>query len=343
MKFWSLVFITLLLLTFFPLRSGSLPTKKANSLCKNLKPILCAYFLGDKSMLPKKVIKIHREMNLLHLMTPSGLHLGSLLLIVLFLCKVPQFFGRVSWHSEKVLYGALILLGVSTFTLQGIDSFKRMILFALIRKFPFKTFTKKSAFLLTFLISAFFGQLQENPLSFCFSFLFLGILLFSSNRFLMLISLFLSQAFISEWMGKPFSILTSLIGLLLSSIAPFLFISFLPEIIFPILPLSDLWVMTLTVLHKTFRTLLPFFFLISVPIHYHFGRPRLFKLAIFFTLLLTPKIVTPNLKGNSFNAPPPSNYIKRKQLKDKILFIYHNDMRCYAKLLGDHWRTYCYK
>lgn len=345
MKFWPLVFLTLTLLSLFqaPKSSYSFNNSQEKIDCKTIKPILCAYFLGNKLGLSRKVIKAHREMNLLHLMTPSGLHLSSLLLLIGLCSKISQrFFKKKIFLLEDKRY-SLFLLAFLTYPLDGIDSFKRMILFALLRLFPYFRVSQKSAFFLTFLICAGMGQLENNPLSFSFSFLFLGILLFSQNKLFLFINLLLAQAFISEWMENPFSPTTAIIGLILSSLSPILFIGFLPELIFPDLPFSSWWLSFLENIHTALRLPFPFIFLSSIPIFYFALRRKPLRLAICLVFLLTPQVLTPNRSGASFPSPPPRGFKKKETRKNKMILTYENKMRCHVKILGDEWRSYCYK
>ncbi|MCR9203308.1 MAG: hypothetical protein NXH75_01940 [Halobacteriovoraceae bacterium] len=345
MKFWPLVFLTLTLLSLFqaPPRSFAFDNSKEKIDCKNIKPILCAYYFGNKKGLPRKIIKAHREMNLLHLMTPSGLHLSSLLLLIAFFSKTSQRFFKKDIPVLQDKRYSLFLLALLTYPLDGIDSFKRMILFALLRLFPFLQISQKKAFFLTFLICAGAGQLENNPLSFSFSFLFLGILLFSQNKLFLFINLFLAQAFISEWMGNPFSPLTAIAGLILSSFSPLLFIGFLPELFFPNLPFSSWWLSFLKSIHLTLRFPFPFIFLTSIPLFYFTFKPKLLRLAIPLVILLTPQILTPNRSGASFPSPPPRGFLNKEITKNKMILTYENKMRCHVKILGDEWRSYCYK
>lgn len=348
MRFWPLFFLTLTLLSLFPakkrefisLTDGHGPSLNSYLPCPESKPLLCSYLFGKKSAVPKRLMKVHREMNLLHLMTPSGLHLGSLLLLYgIFLKVLKRRFNNLP-HSKSL---PLYILSILTFPLTGVDSFKRMIIFGILRDqtlFPLKT---KATFFITFLLAILIGQLSKNPLSFCFSFLFLGILLFSPNRLFSFIYLLLAQAFIGEWMGNAFSPLSAFIGLLLSFLSPFLLILFIIEYFFNFLPFSEMWGILLFWIHNILSFKLPLIFLISVPALYFLGKPRLFRWAITLVILLTPTLLNPNLKGVAYPALPPKGFINKKEVKGKVVLHYENQMKCWGKLLGDSWRTHCYK
>lgn len=345
MRFWPLLFLTLTLMSLFQ-PQGRVDFENPNSRrihCPFEKPILCAYFLGQKSEVSRSLLQIHREMNLLHLMTPSGLHLGSLLLLLSLISKVSKrSIKRTFFFLEDKRY-CLFLLATFTYSLEGIDSFKRMILFALLRLLPFSKISQKTAFFLTFLICACAGQLSENPMSFSFSFLFLGVLLFSKNRLFLFLSLFFGQAFISEWMGNSFSPLTAVVGLILSGLSPFLFISFLPELVFPTLPISNTWISLLGSIHNFLRFPLPLIFLTSIPILFFLLKPKVLRVALPLSLFFTLGDLSPNLKGSSFPSPPPFGFSKMEQKENKFILTYGNKLKCHSKLLGDEWRTNCYK
>ena len=151
--------------------------------------LINAYFTGRKNELPKKVKSVHKTLNLQHLMTPSGLHLASLLFVLSLVVKSP-----------RIIFFALILLGVILFPFSGLDSLKRMILFGVLRKNPLLPFSLKGSFLATFLLCFASGQYFSNPLSFCLSFVFIGALIYSPNKFLTFIFLLIIQALLSHWL-----------------------------------------------------------------------------------------------------------------------------------------------
>lgn len=332
MRFWPLIFLTFLLLSLFQQNASRPPSK--NKECPFHKPILCAYFLGNKSLVQKEVIRIHRQLNLLHLMTPSGLHLNSLLILV-------AFFFRRKRTKGWFWFLSLSLLGLMTYPYDGIDSFKRMILFALLRSFPFLNIRK--SFFLTFLFAGIFGQLNQNPLSFCLSFIFLGVLLFSPSRVTTFLFLFLAQALMGGWMGNSFHPISAIAGLLLSMVSPLLFLTFLPELIFPSLPISNCWLIFLRYLAHFTHYSLPFSLLVFTPFLYFLPKKNMRALALGLTLLFLTSNLSPNMKGGRFNSPPPKNFLTRKEISDGVRHTYRNGMRCYSKILGDEWRTYCYK
>ena len=93
-------------------------------------PLARAYLTGDKKGLSRKIIKHHKNLNLMHLMTPSGLHLSSLLIMTSPIVRTPVL---------KSLF--LSLLFISCYPLVGLDSFIRMILFTILRLNPIKKYS----------------------------------------------------------------------------------------------------------------------------------------------------------------------------------------------------------
>ena len=86
-------------------------------LTKRMTPIARAYFTGDKSKLKRKVIKAHRKLGLMHLMTPSGLHLSSFFLLIKpfakhhrIKCLLSLLFYLLLMTSERNINGGLFLL-----------------------------------------------------------------------------------------------------------------------------------------------------------------------------------------------------------------------------------------
>jgi predicted membrane metal-binding protein len=169
MNFRLIVFVALVLLIFAPKRR--LFSKPTYELPFKLNPLAKAYFLGDKTQLSTKEKKLHQALNLQHLMTPSGLHLSSLLVLFSFLSKRPSF-----------TFFILSLLSFCVFPLSGLLSLKRMIIFGLLKVNPLKKISNTICFWLTFTISYLLGMYFQSPLSFTLSFVFLGALLCSGFR-----------------------------------------------------------------------------------------------------------------------------------------------------------------
>lgn len=149
---------------------------------------------GQKWGLDKKLKKRLSHLNLMHLMTPSGLHLSSLFLI---------FFLLRRKYKRPTQLIELIMCLCFYFFLPGYYSFRRV---ALLRSFFIlndirKTNYSKMQIFMFFLITDFlFGTYRYAHLSFYLSTLFLG-LIFSIKEFRlykMYLLFFVAQLFIAH-------------------------------------------------------------------------------------------------------------------------------------------------
>lgn len=295
-------------------------------------PLINAYLTGNKSGLSSKLQKVHQDLNLQHLMTPSGLHLSSLILVLGFFIK-----GR----SIKI--GLLILLGLTSFPYAGIDSFKRMILFSVLRMNPLFSISTKKSFFMTFLISFLLGQYFENPLSFCLSFIFIGALIYSKNRIMTFLCLGLIQIILAQWFNKSFSFEGIALGFFFSLLSPIIFPLFLAESIFSSLPFSSLWSQLLFRAHDFITLSLTLKVSLLLPFIYFIDKKSLRKKALGLCLLLFALPLGKEVSPNKFHSPPPLAFQKKVSLKNGTKFIYDNGMRCYSRLDQDEWTHHCYK
>jgi hypothetical protein len=183
--------------------------------------ISLAFIFGDKRILGKEVKEHYKLMNLLHLFTPSGLHLSSLLL---FLAPLFSFIRQKSPRLGKLLEISLlspIFFLEKFYSLKRVALFRALSLFLRNRAFFDNNF---NIFLLVFFIDLFWN-FQSSPLSFSFSFLFWGVIL-SSGRILTIklpIALFLTQMIVSMFFETPLSYLGCLLSFFLTSLFIFVF------------------------------------------------------------------------------------------------------------------------
>ena len=294
--------------------------------------LINAYFTGNKRGLSKKLKETHQTLNLQHLMTPSGLHLASLVLVLGIFIK-----------RRFLVFLSLCLLGLILLPYSGIDSLKRMLLFGILRKNPFKEVSLKVSFLLTFSLALIGGQYAQNPLSFCLSFVFIGALIYSKNRALTFCSLLIIQALLSHWLNKSLDPLGATLGLLLSLFSPLLFPLFALEIIWEKLPFSELWIRSLSFFSSlcVFPLKIPFFSFFPLIILFPKKNIRALAFALCVLFLTTP--LGKLKKNNGFPTPPPKDFNKKVSLKNGTKFLYKNGMRCYSRLKEDQWTHHCYK
>ncbi|MEC7276451.1 MAG: hypothetical protein VXV96_09030 [Bdellovibrionota bacterium] len=295
-------------------------------------PVIKAYLFGDKSKMSSHQKRIHSALNLQHLMTPSGLHLASLLLII----------GLIS-KTKRTKFSFLLILSLLSWPFDGLDSFKRMILFGLLRTNPLYQFKIIPSFLITFALTLIGGQYGENPLSFALSFIFLSTLLTGRSTIKIWGLLFFIQALISDWFGKPFFPLGAIYGLSLSMLSPFLFPFLLVESLFEWFSLSKLWLLLLENLYQLRGPPLTLPLLPLIPVVLISYRKKLLQTSLALCLLLFHLPLTPTKKTQAFSSRPPHGASEVKEVKNGVRLNYENGMRCFSRIKGDQWSTHCYK
>ncbi|MFG1556410.1 ComEC/Rec2 family competence protein [Halobacteriovorax sp. FRX-2] len=169
---------------------------------------------GQKWGLDKELKRKLAHLNLLHLMTPSGLHLSSLFLIFYFLRRrYPRFSNLVELTLCLGFY----------FFLPGYYSFRRVALirsFFILNKVRETNYSKMQIFLFFLTTDFFFGTYRYSPLSFYLSTLFLG-LIFSIKEYRiykMYLLFFVAQLFIAHKFTGVIYPVTIILSPLLTSI-----------------------------------------------------------------------------------------------------------------------------
>lgn len=151
-----------------------------------------SFITGNKRGINKEIKVQFKELQILHLMTPSGLHFSTLLGIFV-------FFRRRSKLKWLIYFEAVCCLLIYLF-LPGYYSLRRVALlrFLFIINKDFFNFKKEYVFLVFFLYDFLFGTFSLSPISFAFSTLFLGVIFFSKriNYFTLSIYFFIAQAII---------------------------------------------------------------------------------------------------------------------------------------------------
>jgi|GEM_PF-2505482 len=332
MNYRLIIGITLLLLSLAPTRSFNfLDFKYApKKLSLRTTPLFNAYFLGNKKFMKRSFIQVHKALNLQHLMTPSGLHLGFFMIIL-------NFFFR----NKFMQFLILSFLAPFIYPIPFLDSFKRMYLFAIIRKNPLTQINIKKAFLFTFLIALGFGQFHSNPLSFTLSFLFLGAILCAKKNYQIFLFLFISQYLLSHWFGNSFYPLGAIYGLLISLLSPLIFLFTLAEGIFPIFPFSKIWFFTLSFLAEVKGPPLPFSIWSLMPFIFLFSKEKMRVKSLAFGIYFMVGQLSPQMRTASFENEPPVNFQKIKRIKNGVKLSYPNGMYCYRRLKVDTWSTHC--
>ena len=138
-----------------------------------------SFLCGNKKLIPRKTKSNYKILNLYHLFTPSGIHLSSVYLVL------SPIFYLLNLLSPHLSYLIQILISLLSYTLNGFYSIKRICsiraiqIISKIFKININIFY---VFIFWFFIDYLFGTYQQSPLSWIYSFLFLGIILSSTNR-----------------------------------------------------------------------------------------------------------------------------------------------------------------
>lgn len=216
--------------------------------------VLLGMTTGHKKGVSRKTKEIMRSFGLLHLFTPSGLHLSSILLCFLILSK-----NLKKSRGLKIIMMALYLFSQS---ISGFDSIKRILLW---RSIPANH--QYLSYLFAAVLDLLIFYEWRSPLSFSFSFLFLGtILIFQrSAKIKLLAALLLNQWMIATFFGESFEPFSVLLGFGITAIMTFLFpIFFLQTTIAPFFILKEIGVI-IELIITLLKDLAPFTSFISIP------------------------------------------------------------------------------
>lgn len=181
-----------------------------------------AYATGQRRHLSRKVRDMHRDLGLIHLTTPSGLHLSILWRFF------NPFLGLLTALTGLTFLPA-ITISISTFVIWNMDglmAMQRMSLYRLLR-FPLffrMRLNRGIIFLITLALSLLLGNFSQSPLSFGLSALFFGLILASSHNFFkMAYSLICAQALVQSLMVQKFTFISSFLGVIITPIFVFIF------------------------------------------------------------------------------------------------------------------------
>ena len=171
------------------------------------KPIIGLYDatqIGYKRLIDKNLKVAFQNLGIMHLLTPSGIHLASILIVL-----------------NKLLPKSLLKLILVVFYIfininGGFHSIRRILCFCLLKD---TIKSSKLNFYITFAIDLIIGGYSSSALSFSLSFLFWGVIIFSNkNKVELLINLFFSQALISFFFNAKISMFSIIINPIITSI-----------------------------------------------------------------------------------------------------------------------------
>lgn len=224
-----------------------------------LAELVRSYSTGQTRRLPRALRSLHQDLSLMHLLTPSGLHLAiiwkTLTPLLLFFCtrkKTAQFFLAFITTTLLFVFGH----HANLWAMQRVMLF-RLCLFAFPRDFHHVLYC---CFLVSFFLSFVLGNFHSSPLSFALSFLFFGQIIASNGSITKLITgLFVSSALVQVLFLQPFSTWAVLFGILLTP----LFSLFFPFMLLDYWFISHISDLRLEFIHSIFLKTLQFFHALS--------------------------------------------------------------------------------
>jgi len=266
--------------------------KRLNSTDRDLLELWESMLTGRSAPLSKHLKEKYQILGLKHIFTPSGFHLSAVLTPLL----------KVVKHDFIVI----TLLGIILSFLPGLGALKRMLLI----KGTQKIWGQRIGFISALIIDCLFGTFQNSPLSFTFSFLFLGIIYSGVSGAGLTFWFFLAQAIICYFHGQFLSPLLLIFGPILN----FGFAIILPALFVLSYPLYEWQVDTGIYLLKTLQVVVDVFAngLIYLPSwEIHLGTLVLLWLFItrkFFYLTLGMFFWCSSLNLDLARIPGPGSY-----------------------------------
>lgn len=170
---------------------------------------------GRSAPVSKWIKDQYKTLGLNHLFTPSGFHLSAVMMPFMKLIK-----------SRLWRFWILLLVGTGIFSMTGQGALKRMVLIKLNQH----VLGQKTGFVLALLMDMLVGSFSDSPLSFCYSFLFLGIIYSGSS--LLFLWFFFAQSLIAYFSGDLISplimVLSPLLNVAFAIAMPLLFLLAIP-------------------------------------------------------------------------------------------------------------------
>lgn len=317
---------------------------------KQLANLAVAYSSGHRSGLTKKMRLAHQRLHLQHLFTPSGLHFSALLIFL-----SPLLF----WTPKRGLFLFTLALLCLPWTLEGFYSIKRISALKIAHLMAKKMGIKISPFtlfLVVFLIDFFVGTYRDSPLSFSYSFLFLGLIFatFKEAKITMIASLMLGQVLVGYLNSTEIYPLGFVLGFMATSAfslvfplmlagflsAPLFSMSWLEPLVKMYIELIDLFSQLSFALEEAFYPSTAFIF--ALLLFLGLNRKRFLLLCLLNT---TPLL---NTHPTHYWAPPHYQKVTSTQAqKLKVAYrgwSYTNQakQKCLAKYYEkEGWREYC--
>lgn len=289
---------------------------------------------GNTQSLSKNYKEKYKRIGLSHAFTPSGFHLSAVLTPLNLLLP------------KKWTMPFLVVLSLLIFSLPGLDPLKRMGLIKLINQ----KFDKTLSLGISAIICLFLGQLNSSPLSFIFSFFFLGIIYSGLKNIALVIWFFIGQLLICFFQGESISFL----NLLFSPLANFILGLITPVLFLLSYPLWDFTLVLGVNIIKSFDKIVELLYLFtlkgpSVEVHSFtimlIVLMLLRKLKLFFIGLLlfstTLNLEKPTRRWSERYYFEPSEQAFRIQQKDGIIHSFYQDGKCMERIVMGRWEKRC--
>lgn len=290
---------------------------------------------GDKSHVSKPLKKVLKEFGLIHLLTPSGIHLSSLLLFLFLFLK------------KKYKVYVYVLLLFIFIPLSGFYSLKRIIYFHILQIFLKNI---RASFLLTFVLDLILGGYLNSQLSFIYSFLFWGVIIFhKGTKFKLILSLFCAQLILCYFNQTNINFFALIINPVVTSIF---------SLIFPLLSINywfihfDFFDGAIIQFFNYFKNILfflnrnleifrfiPVSIVLFIPFFLSFRLKHLVLFSLLFIQDLNPSTLSAESKKQIYiPLGKSSEVINIKKLN--VIFL---DRKCSRKFKEIYWEIKCKK
>ncbi len=308
-----------------------------------------AYVLGEKSHLSRSELKAHRKLHLMHLFTPSGMHLTALLCL-------PAWFLR---RKRKIFFAVLATVFVCALALGAPESFRRMCLILglgrICRRFNFAIVG--GGFFLDFLITLALRGWGLPSVSWSMSLLFMGTIVLQrlEPKRSLYMGLLGAQALIGVFFQQAVSPLGLLLGWVMVALFPCFFPLFLVEsLLWPSFSASSLYLFLVQILAQAAGPAIPaylglgftalYFFKLWPFVFYRLGHhPGLVLLGLALFPYRLPNLPRHYQRPLPFPAPPPRTYQSKTIHTWGVKFHYRGGMVCRSRLYHRGWSTRCRK
>lgn len=317
--------------------------------------LLRSYILGIKYGLSRKIKKAHNNLLLGHLFTPSGLHLTSFLLFI------GPLFLTIKNRNKLIYNMSFLAIYTLPFFLTGYLSLKRIAALRiglLLHRYVCKKDNVFLVFILIFFFDYLFGTYQLSPLSFTFSFLFIGTILSQLDKpyFSILGPLFGAHLIISYFHLTPLFPLGFLLGFLLSLIFSMVFplfiiiyifnLEFLDFIVTGFVNLIYYFSNCYNILGSFYSSLALVFITFILSSKWKFKWKKKLWLIAFLLhseplLNLAPKSYSKKISYNLSKDKERENIKKIKRNRAGFRIDYRDGLICYHKINNHFWEKYC--